>query len=440
MTTHAWSFDRYIADQKNGLLVGMSISETDRLFLQSLKEKVRQRIKQVFSETQKLLQKFDRAGENSTKNTLLKIALKQTSLKYLPDAETEQLVKIFIAMSDTAYNAFIAVPAPRFLTQGSFAYHTINKPYHKPPQEMDLDEGAYLPMAIFEEPAIGHRLLILLVDSSLKSLCIENSGWEFSEKNTCGRISIKSRHIHIDVPMYAIPEKQFELREAALNAKRILKADQGFSFSAYDAILESYDTALDPDSVYLALRNKDKWTKSDPKIVADWFHAAVKRHGENLRGFCRVLKGWRDVKLPEAPLSSITLMKCAVDTLDNHVLQNQDDLTAVLKLIIEQLPAQLRAGVESPDSSDEGVLLFPRPGVSEEDKVGVIAQAEILAQSYTRALYTSTKEIALEKLEELFGCRGQTSDLIVTQLAAPAYKVTASVTPLQSCSDEMQSG
>lgn len=89
MTTHVWSFDRYIADQKNGLLVGMSISETDRLFLQSLKEKVRQRIKQVFSETQKLLQKLDRAGESSTKSTLLKIALKQTSLRYLSDAETE---------------------------------------------------------------------------------------------------------------------------------------------------------------------------------------------------------------------------------------------------------------------------------------------------------------------------------------------------------------
>jgi hypothetical protein len=35
---------------------------------------------------------------------------------------------------------------PRFFTQGCFAYRTINDPAWTPPQQMDLDDGTYLPM------------------------------------------------------------------------------------------------------------------------------------------------------------------------------------------------------------------------------------------------------------------------------------------------------
>ena len=36
---------------------------------------------------------------------------------------------------------------PRFFTQGSFSYKTINDPCWVPPQQMDLDDGCYLPLA-----------------------------------------------------------------------------------------------------------------------------------------------------------------------------------------------------------------------------------------------------------------------------------------------------
>ncbi|WP_327211829.1 MULTISPECIES: cyclic GMP-AMP synthase DncV-like nucleotidyltransferase [Pseudomonas syringae group] len=35
-----------------------------------------------------------------------------------------------------------AVPKPRFFTQGSWAYKTLNSPAHMPPQQSDVDDGA----------------------------------------------------------------------------------------------------------------------------------------------------------------------------------------------------------------------------------------------------------------------------------------------------------
>ncbi|MCC4820522.1 hypothetical protein LMH81_28815, partial [Vibrio lentus] len=86
-------------------------------------------------------------------------------------------------------------------------------------QEMDIDDGTYLPMTIFEsEPKIGHQLLTLLVDSALKSLVVENKSWEFESKRTCARIKIPTERTHIDVPMYAIPKDKFLDKQVALEA------------------------------------------------------------------------------------------------------------------------------------------------------------------------------------------------------------------------------
>jgi hypothetical protein len=40
---------------------------------------------------------------------------------------------------------------PKFFMQGSYAYRTINNPAWTPPQQMDLDDGTYLPIRSFKE-------------------------------------------------------------------------------------------------------------------------------------------------------------------------------------------------------------------------------------------------------------------------------------------------
>ncbi|MGS3107590.1 cyclic GMP-AMP synthase DncV-like nucleotidyltransferase, partial [Escherichia coli] len=129
---------------------------------------------------------------------------------------------------------------------------------------MDIDDGTYLPMALFDDkPIIGHRLLLLLVDTSLQSLVAENDGWIFEAKRTCARIKIPSENTHIDVPMYAIPEDQYVLKEVAIESFRKM------AFDSVDARAEAWmvnrdEYELDSDSVNLALREgEQKWAKSD---------------------------------------------------------------------------------------------------------------------------------------------------------------------------------
>ena len=98
---------------------------------------------------------------------------------------------------------------------------------------------------------VGHTLLILLVDASLKSLAKENPGWTFTEKQTCGRIKIPSENTHIDVPMYAIPKEQFLNKQQALESMAV---NRGFAID--EATRESYE--VDSELVNLALRKGER--------------------------------------------------------------------------------------------------------------------------------------------------------------------------------------
>ena len=86
-------------------------------------------------------------------------------------------------------NAFAAVTKaelgvsvrPRFFTQGSFAYRTINDPCWTPPH---LDDGAYLPMTFVQgvqRPSVAAAAFFKVVDAALEKLATEE-GWKFVEK------------------------------------------------------------------------------------------------------------------------------------------------------------------------------------------------------------------------------------------------------------------
>ena len=70
---------------------------------------------------------------------------------------------------------------PKFASQGSFVYKTMNSPCQYP-QQMDLDDGIYLPIDMFEDkPVISKDLFFSYVDNTLLNLA-ERKGWLFSDK------------------------------------------------------------------------------------------------------------------------------------------------------------------------------------------------------------------------------------------------------------------
>ncbi|MFW2374571.1 MAG: CBASS cGAMP synthase, partial [Gammaproteobacteria bacterium] len=107
---------------------------------------------------------------------------------------------------------------PKFMTQGSYAYKTINLPCYSS-QEIDLDDGVYLPMTIMRSrPEANKNWFFAIVDGSLKKLALQE-GWKFTDKkDTCARLIIPNRQAHIDVPLYAIPDSRHENMKEALSA------------------------------------------------------------------------------------------------------------------------------------------------------------------------------------------------------------------------------
>lgn len=54
------------------------------------------------------------------------------------------------------------VPQPRFFTQGSWAYKTLNAPAKKP-QQADVDDGCYLPMSFVSQgtrPSVASTIFL----------------------------------------------------------------------------------------------------------------------------------------------------------------------------------------------------------------------------------------------------------------------------------------
>jgi len=411
-----WNFHRYYSDRSDGLIGKLRLAEPRVVKLKGLRDLVRGRTKEVFNEAKELVKTSN--VTISLESITARVA--NTRLKYLSPQAQAEAAKLLRDMDDEARKAFLAL-TPRFWTQGSFQYDTLNNPYATPPQEMDIDDGTYLPMAIFEDrPVIGHQLLLLLVDSSLKSLVHENVGWQFEAKRTCARIKIPAEHTHIDVPMYAIPEDQFLLKEAALAKSR------GMGMEAMDSISGSLtfnraDFELDEDCVNLALREGDqKWMKSDPKIVEDWFNDSCRRIGPHLRSICRFMKSWRDVQWEKGGgPSSISLMAATVSILD-RIAHDKNDLGATMRILAKYLPDEFSKGVESPDHTDEKPLFPPRIEHGERE-LEIMARLSELHGILIDAQQCSSKELALESINRAFGQRVRRSDLIVSEKSAPAF-------------------
>ena len=285
---------------------------------------------------------------------------------------------------------------PRFMTQGSFEYKTLNNPAINPPQQIDLDDGVYFPMALVNgKPQAAKTTLLNLVREILFDLA-EREGWELTIKSTCLRLEVNSR-IHIDVPVYAIPERRHVLMTEALESEG--RASLSFSFN--DAII-----ALNPEEVHLARWDEDDWIVSDPKQLHDWFVSKVQMHGRSIRPLCRYIKSWRDLLWEKGGPTSITLMAAVVQLYDKHLAEFKREFSSdceALLYVTSHLPAVFSSPIMNPVNGESE--LYPS-GLQQTDIDDIQRRVSELDSRIHSALCESQNENdVIQQLKEVFGER-----------------------------------
>ncbi len=418
-----WNLHHYYTNRTDGLMGKLLLTKEEDEKLLYLRNSIRKRITNVFEEIGAIAK--EQAAFNQ-KVEYLYVRLQNTKLRYLTHQKIIEASSLLSQMDEDTLKE-LSILKPRFWTQGSFKYKTLNRPFH-PGQEMDIDDGTYLPMTFFEsEPKIGHQFLTLLVDASLMSLVEENIGWEFDSKRTCARIKIPQERTHIDVPMYAIPKEQFLKKEAAIKAFNSRAICGSIAAESYGFVQDSADDLeyekLDSENVNLALRDGQpgsrKWMNSDPKIVEDWFEVECSRIGKHLRKVCRYMKAWRDAQWQVGGPSSISLMAATVEVLQQHSVDAQD-MGETMKVVADNLYQEFLKGVESPDDTDERPL-FPTESQHTSRERDIVDKLRLLPEQLREAERAESKSDALSKLSLVFGERVFDRELIKHKAAAPAF-------------------
>jgi hypothetical protein len=213
---------------------------------------------------------------------------------------------------------------------------------------MDWDFGVYLPVTVWEEngpPAAMAKAYFVLVENLLKDLC-KTKGWTLiSGKDTCIRVRV-SEWAHIDVPLYAAPEREFDLileKAARLFAKSGAVAHDAARLGDRTESGELAEQAWeDLDQVVMATRSGE-WKQSDPEAVSRWFNDRILEHGEQLRRVCRYVKAWRDFQWPDGDgPSSVAIMIAVAQRFE--AVRGRDDLAleASMARLAEVLQGELR--------------------------------------------------------------------------------------------------
>jgi hypothetical protein len=261
---------------------------------------------------------------------------------------------------------------PRFMSQGSYVYKTRNKPCKTPPQQIDHDLGCYLPLSIVKEtgrPSVAAEIFFGIVDKLLAELVVSKK-WKGidTKKKTCSRVIVDDL-IHIDVPLYAIPDNEYHTIMDSIRNNAVYKAFN----------MESDDWALkESDRVLLAHRTED-WKSSDPRKLNIYFTTVFEVKGEQLRRICRYLKAWRDNMWKEGGPSSIYLMILADKIFKSN--PQRDDLS--LLEILEHIPTILQNPITNPTDSTEIIR------ISDSDRDLLKKFSKIFYTDLYKAIHTS---------------------------------------------------
>lgn len=312
----------------------------------------------------------------------------------------------------TALASQLPTLRPRFRMQGSAAYHTLSIPAHRPPQQVDYDDGVFLPTTFVNgggvvEPLLAAKGYFEVIEAVLAPLC-EDKGWKLvTTKKTCVRVRIDSE-AHIDLALYAIPDSEFvQLAEAS--ARAILA--KGVAMTVDDIELaDLVYKSLPEDRIMLALRGKG-WKESDPRRLEDWFLSAVKEHGQVVRRVSRYIKGWRDFQWKEGGPSSITLMACVVtvfDDLNGTLPDRRDDLA--IQAVADRLGDLFSLSIANPVLPDQNL----DENWSPEERRDFKTRGAALKLMIDRVLKgTFHKQVALSLLRECFGDRIPNDEFLV---------------------------
>lgn len=312
---------------------------------------------------------------------------------------------------------------PKFKMQGSFAYHTLNEPAYSPPQEIDLDDGVFVPVSFLMRGGAAHPVLqsagyFRAVEALLRPVCQRN-GWTLvTDKPSCIRVEIDS-DAHLDFALYAIPDDEFDklITEEAALAKTLGYQHRAMVTDAAEFAEPVYRN-LSADQIMLAHR-EEGWKPSDPRKLEDWFRKAVGDHGEQLRRVCRYLKGWRDEHWDACRLSSIALMACAVEVYRSEgaaLSAGRDDL-AMLQ-VAGRLPDLLAGRIANPVVDGQ----FLDEGWTADQRQEFVYKAGLLHSRLRDALEGTDSAVAcLAALTAAFGARiPNDSSLIRPEGSSPA--------------------
>jgi hypothetical protein len=352
--------------------------------------------------------------------------------KFRAISDAEPLAKAFIVEGSLRYRFGDAELrglrlTPKFRSQGSYVYGTLNDPVpdHVPPQQVDLDDGVFVPTSFVnqERPVIAAKAYFEAVEGALEGLCTRR-GWRLcKEKSSCVRIYVGEK-IHIDLPLYAIPDGDFAQVEMMAKAS-------GARTDAMDSavLLESEYQAVPDDHIMLAER-EGTWRKSDPRALERWFVAAVKRHSEALRNVCRYLKAWRDNqwKEPKDGIPSITLMAIAVEVFDGAAsLPPPSREDRALHMVAAAMPEALGRMIENPVVDGERL----DGEWTQAKRSDFIARARTLAACLDGAMGGSSPDAAIVRMQDCLGERIPTQPSLVQPdeeanlLASPRLYVAA---------------
>lgn len=290
---------------------------------------------------------------------------------------------------------------PKFRMQGSWSYDTLNRTTYDPPQEIDLDDGVFLPVSFLTQndethPAIVSDAYFAAVEKILEPVC-KKHGWVLNrDKSSCVRVQVR-KGAHVDLALYAIPDEDFHL----LVEKAEARANASFGFRVLDEAMafdQVYPT-LPSDHIMLAHR-EEGWKPSDPRKLETWFRSAIDRHGYQLRRVCRYLKGWRDHSWTGCRLSSIALMAAVVSAFDEAAsapAENRDDLA--LQMVANGLGDRLAGAIVNPVVP--GQILDE--GWDKTCRDDFVAKARGLARELKVALSQDTRASGLAALRHTLG-------------------------------------
>ncbi|MHA6287137.1 CBASS cGAMP synthase [Maricaulis sp. CAU 1757] len=302
-----------------------------------------------------------------------------------------------------AKSAKVQVIDVRFLRQGSFAYQTLVRPAKTPPQEIDLDDGVYVPVEfVDDEPIFSSDALFYVVEKALASLLDEEPTWTLCRKPTCVRVQLGDAGAHIDLPLFAVEQSEFN--RVQKNFEKAFGEGARKAEHLNNSKLAKWDKhyRVPSNAVRLAHRDED-WVHSDPKAFQDWFESWVDDLGTVCRRVTMYLKAWRDQASPDIKLSSLAVTITTVWALDELAGKPAGDRDDAMTLVaLHKLRASLAGeGILHPitnarlDAEMEGT-----------ERAALIARVDSAIDGLNTALnHCTNAQVVVKHLRTIFGAR-----------------------------------